>query len=129
MSRLKLAVICTAAVLLGGCVPYYAGYEHNLYAPGGTLADKSEGSHVLAGATEASLNAMLPAGTSKSVVMQVLGNPFSSTSSSDGSSAQTFSHTFTSYSRKMVQMKMAIVEYDAGGLLKKLSFTDTTSTW
>lgn len=129
MKHLKVALVCAAASLLGGCVPYYAGYEQNMYAPGGALADKHEGSMVLASVTETSLNAMFPAGTPKANVMQSLGNPMSSSSSSDGTSSQVYSHTFTSYARKVVEMQTAVMEYDKAGLVKKITYSNTTSTW
>lgn len=128
--KLKVWVAISAtAIMLSGCVPYYAGMEQNMYAPGGALADKNEGAMALASATESSLNTMFPKGTSKAVVMQTLGNPVSSSTSSDGTSVQVFSHTFTSYARKTVQMQMATMEYDKSGTLSKLTFTNTTNTW
>jgi hypothetical protein len=123
-------LVCAAALTLHGCIPFYGGYnEQNLYAPGGALADKDEGSMVLASANETSLNAMFPKGTSKAAVMQGLGNPMSSTTSSDGTSSQVFSHTFTSYSRKTVQMQMATMTYDKSGNLDKVTFSNTVNNW
>jgi hypothetical protein len=61
--------------------------------------------------------------------VQGLGNPMSSTTSSDGTSSQVFTHTFTSYSRKTVQMQMASMQYDKSGNLDKVTFTNTVNNW
>ena len=71
----------------------------------------------------------LRCGGEMSAVMQSLGNPMSSSSSSDGTSSQVYSHTFTSYARKVVEMQTAVMEYDKAGLVKKITYSNTTSTW
>jgi hypothetical protein len=129
MKLKMIALVGSLSLAVGGCIPYYGGYEQNLYAPGGALADKHEGSMQLASATEASLNTMFPKGTPKANVMQGLGNPMSSSTSSDGSSSQVYTHSFTSYSRQTVDMQTAVMEYDKNGLLSKLTFTNTNSRW
>ncbi|MGB3289120.1 MAG: hypothetical protein WBA83_07600 [Burkholderiaceae bacterium] len=129
----RFAVVLALSGVAGGCVPYYAGYDNmytqNMYAPGGQLADKNEGPMLLASATDASLAAMFPKGTSKTAVMQVLGNPLTSSTSSGGKSTQTFTHTFTSYARKLVEMQMLTVEYDSQGMVSGLTLTKSSNTW
>lgn len=129
MTIKQAVVILALSSVVGGCVPYYAGYEQNMYAPGGALADKNEGPAILASATDASLAAMFPKGTQKAAVMQLLGNPMSSSTASDGTSTQMFSHTFTSYARKFVEMQMLMVEYDTKGEVSKVTLTKTNNTW
>jgi|SRR5690606_20536739 hypothetical protein len=129
----EFAVILGLSGMVGGCVPYYAGYDNmytqNMYAPGGQLADKNEGPMLLASATDASLAAMFPKGTNKTAVMQVLGNPLTSSTSSDGKSTQSFTHTFTSYARKLVDMQILTVEYDKQGGVANLTLTKSSNTW
>ena len=128
--KLKGFVVMLAlSGMVGGCVPYYAGYEQNLYAPGGTLADKNEGPAILASATDSSLAAMFPKGTPKTAVMQVLGNPVTSSTSTDGKSTQSFSHSFTSYARKLVEMQILTVEYDKSGGVSNMTLTRSSNTW
>jgi len=127
--KIKTSVVLLALAGMGGCVPYYAGYEQNMYAPGGALADKQEGPAILASSTDASLNAMFPKGTQKTVVMQALGNPMTSSTSTDGKSSQVYMHTFTSYSRKMVNTNMLTVEYDKNGGVSNLTLSKSNSTW
>ncbi|HUG57089.1 MAG TPA: hypothetical protein VL002_02500 [Candidimonas sp.] len=123
------AAILALSSIVGGCVPYYAGYEQNMYAPGGALADKNEGPAILASATDSSLNAMFPKGTQKTVVMQALGNPGSSSTSTDGKSTQSFTHSFTSYARKLVEMQILTVEYDKKGGVSNMTLTKSSNTW
>ncbi len=124
-----LVVILALSGMVGGCVPFYAGYEQNMYAPGGALADKNEGPAILASATDASLAAMFPKGTQKTAVMQVLGNPMTSSTSTDGKSTQSFTHSFTSYARKLVEMQILTVEYDKKGGVSNMTLTKSSNTW
>ncbi len=129
--KLKLsAAIILASTALSGCIPFYSGYsEANMYAPGGALADKSTGSPLLASATEASVNTMFPKGTSKAVVMQQLGTPTSSSTSSNGTSSQVYTYSFTIYQRKFVQSQTVIMQYDKANLLTRVDFSTSKSTW
>lgn len=130
MTKLTLAALLGAGLTLAACMPYDYGYnEAAMYSPGGALADKHTGPILLASSTDASLDAMFPKGTAKSQVLQVLGNPASSSSSSDGTSNQIFSHNFTSYRMKSVQIETLIVEYDRANTVQKLTFSKSTSTW
>lgn len=111
-----------AGILLSGCMP-------DFYAPGAALADKHEGPMMLATATSESIAAMFPKGTTKAQVVQVLGAPHTSTNSSDGSSTHLFSHNFTSYERKFVQVQTLVVEYDSGGAVQKTTLSNSNSSW
>lgn len=122
-------VILVLSGMVAGCVPFYSGYEQNMYAPGGALADKNEGPAILASATDASLAAMFPKGTQKAVVMQALGNPGTSSTSTGGKSTQMFTHNFTSYARKTVEMQMLMVEYDEKDTVSKLTLTKSNNKW
>ncbi len=113
--------------VLNGCV--YPDPTYNMYAPGGALADKSEGPAILASADDNLLKTMFPAGTGRDRVMQLLGVPMSTSSNSDGTTVQIFSHNFTSYQRKIVQINMLTVTYDPEGKVKSTSLTKTNSTW
>jgi hypothetical protein len=127
--RMSVAIIL-ASTVMSGCIPFYSGYnESSMYAPGGALADKATGSPVLATATETSINTMFPKGTSKSVVSQRLGAPNSSSTSSNGTSSQVYTYSFTSYQRKSVQAQTVIMQYDKSDLLTKVDFSTSTSTW
>lgn len=131
MNKLTLTALIAAGLSLAACVPMY-DYSYNeaaMYAPGGQLADKHEGPMILVSATDQSLNAMFPKGTSKAQVMQVLGNPASSSTVSDGTSNQVFTHNFTSYRMKMVQIETLIVEYDRANSVAKLTLSKSNSTW
>jgi outer membrane protein assembly factor BamE (lipoprotein component of BamABCDE complex) len=125
----SFGVILALSGMVSGCIPLYAGYEQNMYAPGGTLADKNEGPAILASATDASLAAMFPKGTKKAVVMQTLGNPQTSSTSTGGKSTQLFTHTFTSYARQVVDMQMLMVEYDENDAVSKLTLTRSNNKW
>lgn len=131
MNKLTLTALVAAGLSLAACVPMYdySYSEAALYAPGGQLADKHEGSMILVSATDQSLNAMFPKGTSKAQVMQVLGNPASSSTVSDGTSNQVFSHNFTSYRMKSIQMETLIVNYDKTGTVTTLTLSKSNSTW
>jgi|LNFM01.2.fsa_nt_gb outer membrane protein assembly factor BamE (lipoprotein component of BamABCDE complex) len=131
MNKLTLTALIAAGLSLAACVPMY-DYSYNesaMYAPGGQLADKHEGSMILVSATDQSLNAMFPKGTSKAQVMQALGNPASSSTVSDGTSNQVFSHSFTSYRMKNIQMETLIVNYDKTGAVSMLTLSKSNSTW
>ena len=131
MNKLTLTALIAAGLSLAACVPMY-DYSYNesaMYAPGGQLADKHEGSMILVSATDQSLNAMFPKGTSKAQVMQALGNPASSSTVSDGTSNQVFSHSFTSYRMKNIQMETLIVNYDKTGIVTTLTLSKSNSTW
>ncbi|HEY4135285.1 MAG TPA: hypothetical protein VGO34_08720 [Alphaproteobacteria bacterium] len=125
---LILAALIAAGTLLAACVPY--GYsEANLYNPGGALADKHTGPQILASSTDVSLSAMFPKGTSKAQVMQALGNPSSTSTTSDGTSNQVYSHNFTSYRMQTVQVETLVVEYDRSNAVSKLTFSKNNSSW
>jgi hypothetical protein len=125
----KKALLMSLALtaVLSGCYSLnpYAG----LYAPGGELADKHEGPLLLADITDESINAMFPKGTQKAQVMQVLGTPGYSSSSTDGLSLQTFTHIFTSYERETVDVQSVTVEYDATGAVAKLTLSRSNNSW
>lgn len=128
MSKFAFGVLVVLGVSLGGCV--YGGYnEAALYAPGGALQDKHDGPVVLASSTNESVNAMFPAGTPRARVMQVMGNPTTTTTNSDGTTVQVFMHSFTSYARKFVETEMLAVTYDPKSEVKSLQFTKSRSTF
>ena len=131
MNKLTLTALIAAALSLAACVPMYdySYSEAAMYAPGGQLADKHEGAMILASATDASIAAMFPKGTNKAQVMQALGNPTSSSTVSDGTSVQVFSHNFTSYRMKTVQLETLVVEYDRASTVSKLTLSKSTNTW
>ncbi len=120
-------VVAIGLLFSAGCVPMMYD-EASLYAPGGALADKNEGPQVLATATDASVAVMFPKGTPQSQVMQVLGNPMT-TSVSDGIVVQTFSHSFTAYQAQYVQIESLTVQYDKKGTVSKLTFSKSTNHW
>ncbi len=131
MKQLTVAALVAAGFTLAACVPMY-DYSYNesaMYAPGGALADKHTGPLILASSNDVSLNAMFPVGTAKAQVMQALGNPASSSTSTGGTSSQVFSHNFTSYRMKSVQIETLIVEYDKADKVSKLTFSKSNSTW
>ncbi len=131
MNKLTLTALIAAGLSLAACVPMY-DYSYNesaMYAPGGQLADKHEGPMILVSATDQSLNAMFPKGTSKAQVMQALGNPASSSTVSDGTSTQFFTHNFTSYRMKSVQIETLVVNYDKTGAVSILTLSKSNSTW
>jgi outer membrane protein assembly factor BamE (lipoprotein component of BamABCDE complex) len=131
MNKLTLTALIAAALSLAACVPMYdySYSEAAMYAPGGQLADKHTGPIILASATDSSIAAMFPKGTSKAQVMQALGNPTSSSTVSDGTSNQVFSHNFTSYRMKSVQVETLIVNYDKAGNVSTLTLSKSNSTW
>jgi len=131
MNKLTLTALIAAGLSLAACVPMYdySYSEASLYAPGGQLADKHEGSMILISATDQSLNAMFPKGTSKAQVMQALGNPTSSSTVSDGTSVQMFQHSFTSYRMKSLQAETLLVEYDRANTVSKLTLSKVTNNW
>lgn len=131
---LTAAALVAAGATLAACVPMY-DYSYNpynesaMYAPGGALADKHTGPMLLASSTDASLAATFPTGTPKAQVMQALGVPTSTSTTSDGTSAQVFSHNFTSYRMKSVQISTLVVEYDRAEKVSKLTLQKSNSTW
>ncbi|WP_428247272.1 hypothetical protein [Ferrovibrio sp.] len=122
-----VSAVLLCGLVLNGCV--YPDPTYNMYAPGGALADKSEGPVILASADDNMLKTMFPVGTGRDRVMQSLGVPKTTSSNSDGTTVQIFSHTFTSYQRKVVQMNMLTVTYDPEGKVKSTALTKTNSTW
>lgn len=122
-----VSAVLLCGLVLNGCV--YPDPTYNMYAPGGALADKSEGPMILASADDNMLKSMFPIGTGRDRVMQSLGVPKTTASNSDGTTVQVFSHTFTSYQRKVVQMSMLTVTYDPEGKVKSTALTKTNSTW
>jgi hypothetical protein len=129
MSKLLVGVLVAAGLSLGGC--YYGGYDTtaSLYVPGGALADKHEGSMVLATAATESLNAMFPAGTPRSRVMQVMGAPSTETANSDGTTSQAYMHSFSAYARRFVETEVLNVTYNAKSEVKSLQFSKSRSTF
>ncbi|SIS36899.1 Outer membrane protein assembly factor BamE, lipoprotein component of the BamABCDE complex [Insolitispirillum peregrinum] len=116
------------ALATSGCMPYDPYYA-NPYAAGGALADKDEGPAMLANVDETSIKALIPVGTPKERVVQMLGAPLSTSALSNGKTAHVYSHTFTSYSRRFVDMQMLNVEYDASGKVSTTTLTKTHSTF
>lgn len=129
MKKFALVALAVSFVTVAGCVPVPMYEEQSLYSPGGALADKHTGPMVLAGANEATLSAMFPKGTQKSQVMQALGVPATNSTSSDGTSLQLFSHTFTSYRRKLVQSEMLTVHYDKNNAVSTITVSSSSNTW
>jgi len=104
--------------------------EADLYAPGGALADKREGPELLATATDSSLSAMFPKGVAtQAQVMQALGVPGATSSTSDGTSVQVFTHSYTAYQARYVQIESLAVEYDHKGTVSKLTLTKSSNRW
>ncbi len=131
MNKLSLIALSAAGLSLAACIPMYdpSYHEAAMYSPGGALSDKHEGSMILVSATDSSIAAMFPKGTNKAQVMQVLGNPTSSSTVSDGTSHQMFQHTFTSYRVKSLQSETLLVEYDRANTVAKLTLSKTTHNW
>ena len=126
---IALAVLAASFITVAGCVPVPMYDEQSMYSPGGALADKHQGPMVLSGATEATVNAMFPKGTQKAQVMQVLGAPTTNSTSSDGTSSQMYSHSFTSYRRKQVQSEALMVQYDKNNAVSALTLTTSNNSW
>ncbi|MCW2237694.1 hypothetical protein [Azospirillum canadense] len=126
---IALVALAASFIAVAGCVPVPMYDEQSMYNPGGALADKHQGPMVLSGASEATVNAMFPKGTPKSQVMQVLGAPTTNSSSSEGTSSQLYSHTFTSYRRKQVQSEALMVQYDKNNTVSALNFSTSNSSW
>lgn len=125
-------IVTVAALLLGGLVLngcVYPDPTYGMYSPGGALADKSEGPVILSSADDNMIKTMFPTGTGRDRVMQSLGVPKTTSSNSDGTTVQIFSHTFTSYQRKFVQVNMLTVTYDAESKVKSTSLSKSNSTW
>ncbi len=129
--RLPIIFLFAASSVLAGCMPWdFIPYnETSLYAPGGQLADKHEGTMVLASANDASVTSMFPKGTPKSQVTQILGVPTATSNDSTGDSTQSFSHTFTSYQRKFVEIQNLTVQYDKKDMITKTTLHNNRSTW
>ncbi len=122
-----VAALLVGGLVLNGCV--YPDPTYGMYSPGGALADKSEGPVILSSADDNMINTMFPAGTGRERVMQSLGVPKTTSSNSDGTTIQVYSHTFTSYQRKFVQVNMLTVTYDPQGRVKSTSLSKSNSTW
>lgn len=125
-------IVTVTALLLGGLVLngcVYPDPTYGMYSPGGALADKSEGPVILSSADDNMIKTMFPAGTGRDRVMQSLGVPKTTSSNSDGTTVQIYSHTFTSYQRKFVQVNMLTVTYDTESKVKSTSLSKSNSTW
>jgi hypothetical protein len=72
---------------------------------------------------------MLPRGTPKSRVMEILGPPDSTLPGADGSSVQIYSHTVTSYRLKRVRSEALVVEYDRDHAVSRLTLSTAGGSW
>ncbi|TCT03766.1 hypothetical protein [Paralcaligenes ureilyticus] len=117
--RTTISALC-ACIALTGC---NAIFETIATQPGNALADKQAGTVQLATATQESLTRMFPIGTDKAAIIQALGEPQTTTNSSDGASQQFYSYTFTSHRQKLIASRTAAMEYDKASKLTKLTLT------
>lgn len=62
-------------------------------------------------------------------VVQLLGQPQTNMQQSNGITTQVFTHSFTSYSRHLIDTQVLSMEYDAAGKVTKTSLTTSQSTW
>ncbi|PWC86562.1 hypothetical protein TSH100_12395 [Azospirillum sp. TSH100] len=129
MKKLAFVALFVSGVAVSACVPPTMYDEQAMYRPGGALADKQSGPAVLANINDAAVNAMFPKGTQKSTVMQSLGVPMSTSTSSDGTSTQTYMYSLTSYQRKIVQSNVLTVKYDRNNAVETLTLSASNNTW
>jgi hypothetical protein len=127
VKKLACTLLVGTGLGLGGC--YYPDPTIGMYSPGGALADKHDGPMILASANEATIAAMFPTGTTRDRVLQTLGAPATSVSNSDGTTAQSFMHTFTSYAQRYVKTEILVVTYDSAGVIKSTSLSASKNTW
>jgi hypothetical protein len=91
------------------------------------MADTVTGSPALANATNDSINSMFPVGTPKAIVMQTLGAPQGTTSSSDGTTVQNYDYMYTSYSQSFFRSRSLFVTFDKDNRVSNLSFSMSES--
>lgn len=128
MRNISSAILSATLVLtLSGCVTYS---EESLYSPGGALADKAEGPVLLSTATAESINAMFPAGkATQGQVQAALSRPQNVSQSSDGTTVEIYSYTFTSYKAQRVDSSTLSVVYDPQRIVKETRLMQNQNRW